>query len=579
MADTNKQIASIFNQMADVLQILDANRFRIIAMQKAARVVKELTTDTASMTHAELLSLDGVGKGTADKIVEFCETGQMIEHNELLKEIPKGLPDLLNIPGLGAKTVALLWKEADIVSIKSLERALKKPELLTSIKGLGQKKIDMIAKNLAFAEQAGKRHTIGRAHLKAVYFVAQLRQLKEVKQAAYAGSLRRGKETIGDIDILVAADPKHASIVTERFTALEPVEDVMLSGKTKTSVRTKGGIQVDLRIIAPESYGAALMYFTGSKEHNVVLRERAQSMGMTLSEYALTDKQTEKTVAARTEEEIYKALGLDFIPPELREDRGEIIAAEEHKLPKLVTQRDIHAELHAHTHASDGLLSIRELAGLAYDRGFHTIAVTDHSKSQVQAHGLDEKRLEQHIKDIHAVRDEMAGKIHVLAGSEVDILADGKLDYPNSLLKQLDIVVASPHSALSQTGKKATDRLIKAINNPYVHIIGHPTGRLLARREGMSPDMNTIIKAAADRGIALEINANHHRLDLRDTHARAAIEAGCLLAINTDAHRPNDFNELQYGLLTARRAWAEPKNIVNCFAEDKLMGWLKSCRP
>ncbi|QQE10167.1 DNA polymerase/3'-5' exonuclease PolX [Planctomycetota bacterium] len=579
MADTNKQIAAIFDQMADVLQILDANRFRIIAMQKASRVIKELPNDVSTMSHKDLLALDGVGKGTADKIVEFCETGQIVEHKELLKEIPKGLPALLDIPGLGAKTVALLWNEANIVSIKSLEKALKKPETLTSIKGLGQKKIEAIAKNLSFIEQAGKRYTLGRAHLKAVYFVAQMRQLPEVAQAAFAGSLRRGRDTVGDIDILVAADPKHSAKITKHFVSLEPVKETIVSGKTKTSVRTKGGIQIDLRIISPDAYGAALMYFTGSKEHNVRLRERALSMGMSLSEYALTNKKTEKVIASETEADVYKALGLDFIPPELREDRGEISAAEAHKLPKLVTDRDIHAELHAHTHASDGLLSIRELAGLAYDRGFHTIAVTDHSKSQVQAHGLDESRLEQHIIDVHAVRDEMTGKINVLAGAEVDILSDGKLDYSNSLLKHLDIVVASPHVALAQTGSTATKRIIKAINNPYVHIIGHPTGRLLMRREGMSPDMSEIIKAAVERGIALEINANHHRLDLRDTHARAAIEAGCLLAINTDTHRPNDFNELQYGILTARRAWAEPKNIVNCFTEAKLQKWLKSCRP
>ena len=579
MADTNKEISQIFNQMADILQILDANRFRIIAMQKAARIVKEMTADVSTLSLKDLVAIDGIGKGTAEKIVEFCETGQIVEHKELLKEIPKGLPDLLDVPTLGAKTVALLWKEADVVSMKSLEKALKKPERLTAIKGLGKKKIETIAKNLAFAEQATKRHTIARAHLKAVYFIAQLRQLKEVKKAAYAGSLRRGKETIGDIDILVAADEKHAKVITERFTSLEPVAEVLVSGKTKTSVRTKAGIQIDLRIISPESYGAALLYFTGSKEHNVRLRERAISMGMTLSEYALADKESGKVVASLTEEQIYQALELDFIPPELREDRGEVDAAAKHQLPRLVTDRDIHAELHAHTHASDGLLSIRELAGLAYDRGFHTIAITDHSKSQIQAHGLDERRLEQHILDIHAVRDEMTGKINVLAGAEVDILADGKLDYPDSLLKHLDIVVASPHSALSQSGKAATDRIIKAINNPYVHIIGHPTGRLINRREGMLPDMHEIIKAAAARGIALEINANHHRLDLRDTHARAAIEAGCLLAINTDAHRPNDFSELQYGLLTARRAWAEPKHIVNCFTEKKLLKWLKACRP
>ena len=579
MAETNKEIAKIFQQMADVLQILDANRFRIIAHQKAARVIGELTADVCGMSVGELTALEGIGKGTAEKVVEFCESGEIVEHKELLKEIPKGLPALLDVPGLGAKTVALLWKEAGVVSMKSLEKALKKPETLTSIKGLGKKKIENIAKNLAFAEQAGKRHTIGRAYLKAVYFVAQMRQLKEVENAAYAGSLRRSKETIGDIDILVAGKAKDAGKITEHFKKLEPIGEVLVSGKTKTSVRTKGGIQVDLRIVEPGVWGAALMYFTGSKEHNVRLREIAISKGMSLSEYGLVKKDSEKVVAAKTEEEVYGKLGLEWIAPELREDRGEVDAAMKGKLPKLITMGDIKAELHAHTHASDGHMSIRELVGMAYDRGFHTIAVTDHSKSQIQAHGLDERRLEQHIKDIHAVRDEMKGKIHVLAGSEVDILADGKLDYPNSLLKELDIVVASPHSALAQETSKCTARLIKAIENPYVHIIGHATGRLLLRREGYHPDMAAVLKAAADRGVAMEINANQYRLDLRDTHAKAAIEAGCLLAINTDTHRSIDFNELMYGVGTARRAWVEPRHVVNCFGEAKLMKWLRSCRP
>ncbi|WP_432798258.1 DNA polymerase/3'-5' exonuclease PolX [Poriferisphaera sp. WC338] len=578
MPEANNNIAALFSRMADILQILDANRFKIIAFQKAARVLESITDDVAKLEKKELLALDGIGKGAADKILEFAQTGQIAEYDELLAEIPNGLISLLDIPTLGPKTISLLWHQADVTDLASFKKALDSPDTI-KIKGIGSKKIETLKKNLAFAETAAKRHLIAPAHLKAVYFISQLKVLSEVKQATYAGSLRRGKETVGDIDILVAADEKHADKITKHFTSLEPVKDVLVSGKTKTSIRTKLGIQVDLRIVPDESFGPALLYFTGSKEHNVRLRERALSLGYSLNEWALTNTKTKKPFKATTEEAIYKKLDLPFIPPELREDRGEIDAAVAGKLPNLVTVQDIQSDLHAHTHASDGSMSIRELAGLAYDRGFHTIAVTDHSKSQVQAHGLDNRRLEQHIKDVHAVRDEMQGKINVLAGSEVDILSDGKLDYPDSLLKELDIVVASPHAALAQDTKKCTARLLKAIENPYVHIIGHPTGRLVGRREGFYPDFPEIFKAVVDRGIALEINANHHRLDLRDIHARAAIDAGCLLAINTDTHHPNNFSELQYGVLTARRAWAEPKHIVNCLSASKLLKWLTSTRP
>ena len=577
MPDTNVQIAKHLSLMADILQILDANRFKIIAFQKAARVIESLPEDVGVMDKKTLLDLDGIGKGAADKILEFAQTGQISELDELLGELPSGLIKLLEVPTLGPKTIALLWKQAGVVDVKTLKKALDDPQT-TKIKGIGPKKLETIKKNLAFSETAAKRHLIAPAHLKAVYFVSQLKTLKEVTNATYAGSLRRGKETIGDIDILVAADAKHAEKITQRFVSLEPVAQVLLSGKTKTSVRTKRGFQIDLRIVPGESWGPALLYFTGSKEHNVRLRERALSQGYSLNEWALTNTKTVKPFKAGDEKAIYHKLGLQFIPPELREDRGEIDAAEADNLPNLITVADIKSELHAHTHASDGSLSIRELAGLAYDRGFHTIAVTDHSKSQVQAHGLDAKRLEQHIQDVHAVRDEMKGKINVLAGSEVDILSDGKLDYPDSLLKALDIVVASPHAALSQDTKKCTARLLKAINNRYVHIIGHPTGRLLGRRAGLHPDMPALFKAAAERGVALEINANHHRLDLRDVHARAAIESGCLLAIDTDTHHANNFNELQYGVLTARRAWAEPRHVVNCLSEGDLVKWLKACR-
>ncbi|MCC6682877.1 MAG: DNA polymerase/3'-5' exonuclease PolX [Phycisphaeraceae bacterium] len=579
MAGPNEKLADIFQQMADLLLILGANRFRVIAFENAARTIGELADDVATMTPENIAQLPGVGKGTAERIAEFLDTGKIADHQDLLKQVPPGLLDLLDIPGVGPKSVAQLWHEAEVSDIATLKKKIESGEL-EQLKGFGAKKVENIKKNLAFAQSADQRMRIGAALPIAQWFVEQLRHIKGVKEAAYAGSLRRGRETIGDLDLLVSCSRKDAPTIRDAFLKLELVKDVLAKGDTKCSIRTPQGMQVDLRLVEPDSYGAAMLYFTGSKEHNVALRELALSKGWTLNEYRLAEKADEsKIVAGKTEQEIYKKLGLSWIPPELREDRDEIKLAAQHQLPELITLKDIHAELHAHTTASDGRWSIRQLAAAAADRGFHTVAITDHSKGQVQANGLSAERLEQHIQDIRDVADQMKKTITVLAGSEVDILADGKLDYPNSLLKELDVVVASPHGALSQTPEKATARFLKAIDNPYVTLMGHLTGRIINRREGLSPDMKAIFAAVAERGIALEINANHHRLDLRDIHARAAADAGCKLSINTDAHGPADLDELRYGLLTARRAGLTRGDVVNCLDSKALKKWLASTRP
>ncbi len=581
MSLTNAKLSRIFQQMADVLEVLGANRFKVLAFQKAARVLGELTDDVALMDDKTLRSIDGIGKGMADRIGEFIKTGKLSEAMELAEEVPPGVVKMLDIPGLGPKTVSMLWREVGITSIEKLTKALDTGEL-EDLKGFGKKKIENIKKNLAFAEQAGKRARIGHAMPLAIWFVERLKKLKQVKKVDYAGSLRRGKETIGDLDLLVAADTQDAPAIMDAFVALDVVADVIAKGETKSSIRTNeesGGMQVDLRVVPIDSYGAALMYFTGSKEHNVKLRERAISMGMKLNEWGLTKADSEKSVAGKTEEEVYKALKLAYIPPELREDRGEIALAEKDELPALIELSDIRAELHTHTTASDGTWSIEQLALAAAERGFHTVAVTDHSKGQVQANGLTEDRLEKHIVAVRKVAEKLKDRITVLAGSEVDILVDGRLDYADSLLKELDVVVASPHVALSQEPDKCTKRFLKAIENPYVTIMGHPTGRLIGRREGLSPDMGALFKAAAQRGVAMEINANHWRLDLRDTHARAAIAAGVKLSINTDAHGPADLDQLAYGVLTARRAGATRNDVINCMTKTALAQWLKSTRP
>ena len=577
---TNRFVAAVFQQLADLTEITGGNRFKVIAYQKVVRVIDDLPQEVASMDRTLLPKVAGIGAGTAQRIGELIDTGRIADLDALLAEVPPGLIAVLDVPGLGPKTVAQLWQQAGVTSLDDLSAKLNTGEL-ESLKGFGKKKIENLKKSLAFAASAGDRVRIGRAYRVATTLIAALAEVPGVEKLEFAGSLRRGKETIGDVDLLAAADPAAAAGIFDAFVAQDGVSEVLLRGDTKCSVRIAAGsspLQVDLRVVAPDSFGAALMYFTGSKEHNVKLRERAIAQGMSLNEYALT--RDGERVAGATEQEVFEALGLAWVPPELREDRGEVALAEAGSLPTLLTLGDVKAELHSHTTASDGSWSIEENALGAAARGFHTVAITDHSKGQAQANGLSIERLLEHIAAVHAVAKKLKGTINVLAGSEVDILADGTMDYPDEILAQLDIVVASPHAALSQEPKKATARLIKAIENPYVSIVGHPTGRIVNRREGLSPDMPAVMRAAADRGVALEINANPYRLDLRDSHARLFVqEYGGKLAINTDAHGPGDLDHLRFGVGVARRAGATANDVVNCFDADGLKAWIAATRP
>ena len=587
MPALNDTLATIFAQMAELTELLGGNRFKVIAYQRAARVLENLADDVAKLSKTQLTLIDGIGEGVADRILEYARTGHITELEAMLEQVPTGLPELLMIPGLGPKTVGMLWKQAGITSKAVLQDKLA-DDALAALPGFGKKKLDNLRKNLAFAAEAAKRIRIGVALPLARFLVDQLRLMPGVTQADYAGSLRRGRETVGDLDLLAAVDPAHAPAVADAFTTAPIVREIIGKGPTKCSIRTEDGLQVDLRLIPPDRYGAALLYFTGSKDHNVALRSRALDMGMTLNEYGLhmlaDDPKTKghneqgDLVAAATEADVYRALRLDWVPPELREDRGEVELAEKHALPVLLSLHDIHAELHTHTNASDGHWALEDLIDAAVARGFHTLAVTDHSRSQVQANGLSVQRLEQHVKMVRKVAEQVKGRITVLAGSEVDILADGRLDYPDTLLAQLDLVVASPHAALTQVDDAATDRLLRALDNPYVTILGHPTGRIVGRREGIKPDMQRVVAAAAARGVALEINANYYRLDLRDLHARMALAAECKLAINTDAHGPADLDQLVFGVLTARRAGATRNDVVNCLPPDELRQWIASTR-
>lgn len=608
----NADVAGKLYEIAEMLELLGENRFKVNAHQKAARIIEGYPSDLRSIAgdRSALMDIEGIGERIADKIAEFAEKGSMSEHAELRGKVPAGLLPLLSIEGLGPKTVAQLWKERGVVDLASLKKAIASGELL-ELAGMGKKKIEKIEKGIAQAELGSSRMALGPAAVLADRVVAHLRGCRAVQEVAPAGSLRRGRETIGDLDVLVSS--KDAAAVTERFVSIPGVVEVIASGATKTSIRlsssvdegrwsggdaasaqqdgsggvASGGpmVQVDLRVVEPGVWGAALMYFTGSKAHNVRLREKAIKAGFTLNEYGLfpssddkegpaPQKRGIKPVASATEEEIYGKLGMPWIPPEFREDAGEMDLAE---TPRLIEVGDIAAELHAHTTDSDGSLSLDELIETYTDRGFHTLAVTDHSRSSRIANGLSEERLREQIERV-CEADGRHKNIKVLCGSEVDILADGSLDYDDDLLSALDVVVASPHVALSQDPAKATARLLRAIQHPLVHIIGHPTGRLINRRPGLSPAMDEIYAACVEHDVALEINAHWMRLDLRDTHVRGAVEAGCLIAINCDTHSPEDPDNLRFGVLTGRRGWLTPERCVNAWTAKKLLAWLKKKR-
>jgi len=579
---TNAEVAAAFEELAVLSEILGANVFKVNAFRKAARAVEALPGEAAAMSVVELKGIDGLGASTAAKVHEFAEKKTMSELEELRAQVPPGLKEVLGIQGIGPTTARALWVDAGVVDLASLKLAIESGAV-AKLPRMGAKTIANMTEAIAFAESSRGRVRIAEAMPLAERMVAELGRLPFVERVAYAGSLRRGKETIGDIDILASA--KEPARLMEAFRTRDEVAKVLASGETKTSVQTTTGVQVDLRVVPLDRFGAALQYFTGSKEHNVALRERAIQRGFKLNEYGLFPVGKDGAVAddaqpaaARDEKDIYAALGLDWMEPTMREDRGELDAfAHGAKHVAVVTLADIKAELHSHTTASDGAMSIDELVAMAAARGFHTIAITDHSKSQFQANGLDETRLRAHIKAIHEARARHP-KIQIWAGSEVDILSDGTLDYADDLLAELDWVVASPHAALKQEPRLATDRLLKAIAHPLVHVIGHPTGRIVNGRPGLEPAMNELFAAAKEHGTALEINAHHMRLDLRDVHVKGAVDAGCMLAIDCDVHGAEDFNELRYGVLTAQRGWLPASQCLNCMDAKALDAWRRKKR-
>lgn len=593
----NHELSAIFERMAQLMEIKGMSVFKAIAFHKVARILKDMTLDIRKCCEGGTLGeIEGVGESSRKIIEQYVKEGRSTDYDELATSVPAGLVPMLEISGLGPKTIALFWKERGITTIDELAKALADGSL-EGLKGIGAKKLDAIKQGIELRAKSAGRLGIGEALPVAESLVEQLRKVKGVRQVEFAGSLRRRKETVGDVDLICAVDDaSQGEAISEAFVKLPEVVRVLGQGATKASVLTGSGLQVDLRIIPKEHFGAALMYFTGSKEHNVKLRGRALDMGLTLNEWGLYKISIEKPdrekvksggrvekvtaqapsanpVAAKGEEEVYKALGMVWVAPELREDRGEVEKAVAGTLPKLIEVADIRGDLHTHTTASDGQNSIEEMAEAAKARGYAFLAITDHSKSQVIANGLTAERLLKHVAAIRKADGKVKG-IKLLAGCEVDILVDGRLDFEDEVLKELDIVVASPHVSLKQDEGKATERMLRAIENRYVNIIGHPTGRLIGGRAGLPLDFPRVFAAAAKAGVALEINSGYPRLDLNDENARGAIAAGCLLAIDTDAHSIGEFEEIDWGIGVARRAGVEKGSVINCWEVGELEGFL-----
>jgi DNA polymerase (family 10) len=554
----NLAIARVLTEIGDLLEIKSENPFKIRAYRNAAETVIHETRRLVELSDAERLALPGVGKDISAKIGELLATGSIRYHQDLLQEFPPTVLDLLHLQGVGPKTVSLLYRELGVRTLAELEDAAKAGRL-RAIKGMGAKKEELILRALQDQRRVTGRRLLAEAHDTAAALVAALREYAPEASVRTVGSLRRGCETCGDLDILVAgAGPD----IMNAFTSYKLVERVLAHGETKSSVLLWGGFQADLRLVPRESLGAALQYFTGSKAHNIALRDRAIGRGLKLNEYGLFTIEGNTKLAGDDEDALYEALGLAFVPPELREDRGEIDAAERRQLPRLVDRADLQGDLHSHTDVTDGRADIETMARAALAAGLRYLAITDHSKSLAMSNGLDERRALEHARAVREVGDRLEG-ISLLAGIECDIRADGSMDLADDCLAALDFVVASVHSAHNQEPQQMTDRLLRAIACPWVDVLGHPTGRILLRRDPVKADMTAVIRAAADAGVALEINSQIDRLDLDDRHARQARQAGARIVISSDAHAPGAFGMLRWGVVVARRAWLTPDDVLN----------------
>ncbi len=577
----NKAIARILRETAQLLEIDGAIIGRYRSYEKAAELIDGLPESVASLVNdpEKLTQLPGIGDRMAEHLKEIVETGDYGMRKKLLKKYPATILDLLQLQSLGPKKVAFLWKTFKAGTVADVEK-LAKAGKLRDLAGFGEKSEQNILKAVEVFKKTTGRFHIHDAESAAVAIVAHIQKGgKAAESVTPAGSLRRGKETVGDLDLLVTladghTSQKHVDALAKHILEFPGIEQTLAHGENKVSFTLGNGLQVDVRLLEKENFGAALLYFTGSKEHNVALRGRANDMGYTLNEYALATLKGEKRVAGRTEEEIYAKLKLDYIPPELRENTGEIAAAEKHQLPHLLDLKDIKGDLQMHSTASDGKNSIEEMAEAARQLGHQYIAITDHSKAVTVANGLDEKRMVAHIKRIHAANEKGLG-IRVLAGAEVDILKDGSLDYSDELLAQLDVVVCSVHSYMNLDRGAMTERMLAAIENPYTQIIAHPTGRLLLRRDPFDYDMEKVLEACAKYNVAMECNSYPDRLDLKDVHLRMCKERGVKVVISTDSHNTTNLAFIRYGVTMARRGWLENQDVINTLPPELFLAALR----
>ncbi|MEW6734827.1 MAG: DNA polymerase/3'-5' exonuclease PolX [Acidobacteriota bacterium] len=568
----NEEIAEIFEKISKLLAFKGADHFRILAYQRAATSLRELGEDLITLAQAgKLQEIPGIGKDLAAMITEYIKYGRIERYERESRGVPEGLIALMDIPGLGPKTLAQLYENFHIKNLADLERLLTSDALL-ELHGFGKKRVENLQRGIKLWKASQQRLSIGIALPLAEKLLDEVRKISLVEHAEAAGSIRRRRETIGDLDLLIISQDSTQALA--QIAKLPIVRQVLALGDTRASVIIDSGLQVDIRAVAEESYGAALQYFTGSKQHNVHLRTIALAHGLKVNEYGIF--RGTRRLGGNREEDIYRLLGLKMMPPELREDRGEIEASLTHNLPVLIELADLRGDLHTHTTYSDGKSTIEEMVEQAAVLGYQYIALTDHSPSVKIAHGVELARLEKKIEEIEKLRVRRGNRApHILIGSEVDILADGRLDYPDEVLARLDVIVASIHSAFQQNRDRMTGRLLDAIANPYVHIIGHPTTRHIGSRAPVEFDFERVIASAVAAGVALEINASPYRLDLNETMARTAQEAGVLLAIDSDAHHTTHLEQIRYGIYQARRGWIRPESVINTWSWAKLSRWLR----
>jgi DNA polymerase (family 10) len=571
---SNQELSQLFGRIASLMEIKEENHFKIVAYQRASESINTMTEDLSKLSQEELVQLPGIGQALAEKIVEFSQTGKLEFLAKLEEEVPPTLIDLLNVPAVGPKKAAQFWKTLGITTLAQLEEAAKTGKL-RDLPGMGEKSESRILSGLQAQQHSQNRFPIHEAEAVANDWKVRISKIKGVSRLEIAGSLRRMRQTIGDLDLVGSAED-HGTVM-EFFTSQPEVDDILSRGDLKSSIRLKSGIQIQLWLLPKEKFGSLLQFVTGSKDHNVRLREFALKRGLSLSERGFVTKDL-KEILCGEEELVYTTLGLPFIPPEMREDRGEIETAAKNSLPKVISLRDIISDLHLHSNWSDGKYSLEDMANEAVERGLEMIALTDHTISAPTTdptHRLAVEQIPARNSSIQKIQKKMAGKLIILNGIEVDILPDGQLDFPDEVLAQFDLVIASIHLEMNQSADQITQRLLSAIRNPWVDIIGHPSGRELPSNNGVELDWELLFQSVKENGTVLEVNSNPLHLDLDDIRARRAAESGILLAVNSDAHSLQAMGNLKYGIGTARRAWLTRDHVINTWGPDELASWLK----